>query len=49
MNTAEPRPLDRADQSGHRYGPARVGAGRVDASYAVNTVILAYAIASRVW
>jgi subtilisin family serine protease len=42
MNTASHDIYTGANQSGHIYGPARDGAGRVDALDAVNTEILAY-------
>jgi subtilisin family serine protease len=42
MNTAGHDVYTGEDQTGYRYGPARVGAGRVDALAAVNTQLLAY-------
>ncbi len=42
MNTAGHDVYTGEDQTGDRYGPARVGAGRVDALAAVNTQLLAY-------
>jgi subtilisin family serine protease len=42
MNTATHDVWTDPDQSGNRYGPARVGAGRVDALAAVNNTLLAY-------
>ncbi|WP_347350338.1 S8 family serine peptidase [Intrasporangium sp.] len=43
MNTAGHDLWTDPDQSGTRFGPARVGAGRVDALAAVGTRVLAYA------
>jgi subtilisin family serine protease len=43
MNTAGHDLYTGADQTGDRYGPARVGAGRIDALAAVKTNLLAYA------
>lgn len=43
MNTAGHDVWTDANQSGMKYGPARVGAGRVDALAAVDTNVLAYA------
>ena len=42
MNTAVHDIYTGPNTSGDRYGPNRIGAGRTDARYAVNTVILAY-------
>jgi subtilisin family serine protease len=42
MNTAVHDLYTGQNKSGNRYGPARVGAGRTDARYAVSTVLLAY-------
>lgn len=44
MNTAGHDLYTEPDRKGDRYGPARVGAGRVDAYYAVKTNVLAYAL-----
>jgi subtilisin family serine protease len=43
MNTAGHDLFDQENRTGNRYGPARVGAGRVDALAAVTTEVLAYA------
>lgn len=43
MNTAGHDVWTKENQSGLKYGPARVGAGRVDALAAVNNQVLAYA------
>ena len=43
MNTAGHDLFTQPGQTGDRYGPARVGAGRVDALAAVQTTLLAYA------
>ncbi len=43
MNTAGHDLWTDLGQTGHKYGPARVGAGRVDALAAVGTTVLAYA------
>jgi subtilisin family serine protease len=42
MNTAGSDLWSGESRSGHRYGPARVGAGRVDARRATTTRVLAY-------
>jgi subtilisin family serine protease len=42
MNTATHDLWTQPNRQGHRYGPARVGAGRVDASAAVHTTSIAY-------
>ena len=42
MNTAGHDLFTKDGRKGLRYGPARVGAGRVDARYATSTKILAY-------
>lgn len=42
MNTANHDVYAAIGQTGDRYGPARVGAGRVDAKDAVDTTLLAY-------
>ncbi|PJI86668.1 S8 family peptidase [Luteimicrobium subarcticum] len=42
MNTAGHDLYTGTDKSGHKYGPARVGAGRVDALAAVDTSVIAY-------
>ncbi|NNG36594.1 S8 family serine peptidase [Nakamurella aerolata] len=42
MNTAAHDVFDQQGQKGNKYGPARVGAGRVDALNAVNNTVLAY-------
>ncbi len=42
MNTATHDLYTKPDHQGRRYGPARVGAGRVDALAAVTTQVLAY-------
>jgi subtilisin family serine protease len=42
MNTARHDLFTGAGKSGHRYGPARVGAGRVDAKAAVKNRLLAW-------
>jgi hypothetical protein len=42
MNTATHDVWSGPSKSGHRYGPARVGNGRVDAKAAVGTKVLAY-------
>jgi subtilisin family serine protease len=42
MNTATHDVYTEQNQSGHVYGPARVGSGRVDALAAVNNTLLAY-------
>lgn len=42
MNTAGHDLWTEPGQKGHRYGPARVGSGRVDALRAVNTRVLAW-------
>ncbi|MFW6774030.1 S8 family serine peptidase [Nocardioides sp. CPCC 205120] len=42
MNTATNDLFEGASRSGDRYGPARVGAGRIDARYAAGTSTLAW-------
>jgi subtilisin family serine protease len=42
MNGADHDLYTEADQSGDIYGPARVGAGRIDAHNAINSTVLAY-------
>ncbi len=42
MNTANHDLYTGPSRTGHKYGPARVGAGRVDALGAVSTKVLAY-------
>ncbi|AXH95246.1 S8 family peptidase [Ornithinimicrobium avium] len=42
MNTAAHDVWSEPNQSGHAYGPARVGAGRVDAAAAVGNTVVAY-------
>lgn len=42
MNTADHDVYTGANHTGHRYGPARVGAGRVDALDATTTNVIAY-------
>ena len=42
MNNADHDLYDQANQQGHIYGPARDGAGRVDALSAVDATVLAY-------
>jgi subtilisin family serine protease len=44
MNTATHDVYSQPNHKGLRYGPARVGAGRVDAEYATSTSVLAYAL-----
>lgn len=42
MNTAVHDLYTEPDETGRRYGPNRVGAGRVDANYATTTQLVAY-------
>jgi hypothetical protein len=44
MNTAAHDVYSEPHHRGLRYGPARVGAGRVDAEYATSTTVVAYAL-----
>jgi subtilisin family serine protease len=44
MNTATHDLYTQPGHKGLRYGPARVGAGRVDAEYATSTSVLAYSL-----
>jgi hypothetical protein len=44
MNTATHDVYTKPHRQGLRYGPARVGAGRVDAEYATSTSVLAYVL-----
>jgi subtilisin family serine protease len=46
MNTATHDVWTQSNHQGHRYGPARVGSGRVDARAAVRTKSIAYAKAA---